>query len=351
MYDSERIVFLQHVVIYCVSLDVFLCMQNVHQSLSWIKTHSRKKRKHIHTMTNNLEEDILKEYGGRMENNFINILGQNDISEDEMKCFNDSKFYDSHELDRVLSSHVNDFSLLSINIQSIQSKFDSLISYLTYLQSHDFEFDVICLQETWSSENHDTSLYQIPGYELISQGTKCSNHGGLAIYLSTMYSFKSLNLDIASDLWEGLFIEITGDNLKRKITLGNVYRPPRFNNRNETIQKFTNEIKPVLDNIGKNNSDILITGDFNINLLKILERDKFQEYLDLFMSQGLFPQITMPTRFARKSCSLIDQTFYKSLDDCNPAFSGIIISQISDHFPHFTCLETKPRTRQNKKVC
>ena len=86
------------------------------------------------------------------------------------------------------------------------------------------------------SEKHDISLYQIPGYQLISQETKCSNHGGLAIYLSDEYTFKSLPLNIISDIWEGMFLEITGDNLKRKITLGNIYRPPRFNNRNETIQ-------------------------------------------------------------------------------------------------------------------
>ena len=300
-------------------------------------------------MTSTVEKHILDKYGGCSANDLINILGENDLSDEELNCFSHSKFYDSGEVHKVLSSHTNDFKLLSLNVQSLQSKFDSLISYLSHLESKELYFDVICLQETWLSEKHDISLYQIPGYQLISQETKCSSHGGLAIYLSDEYTFKSLPLNIISDIWEGMFLEITGDNLKRKITLGNVYRPPRFNNRNETIQNFTNELKPVLENIGNKNSDILITGDFNIDLLKTLERERFQDYLDLFMSNGLFPQITLPTRFARKSCSLIDQTFYKSTDNHQPTFSGIIISQISDHLPYFTCLEKKHKKSKNEK--
>ena len=33
-------------------------------------------------------------------------------------------------------------------------------------------------------------------------------HGGLAIYLSSKYKFKSINMYENSDIWEGQFIEV-----------------------------------------------------------------------------------------------------------------------------------------------
>ena len=210
-------------------------------------------------MANTLKEEILKHYGGHSANDFLNVLGQNEISEDEINCFSHSKYFDSYELGEVLYSHIDDFSMLSLNVQSLQSKFDSLISYLSYLQSHSFSFHAICLQETWLKDGQDTSLYQIPGYQLISQGKKCTGHGGLAVYLSTDYTYKILSMYDTSDIWEGLFMEITGDNLKRKITLANIYRPPKFNNRNDTIQAFTAEFRPIINKLDQKSSDVLIT--------------------------------------------------------------------------------------------
>ena len=300
-------------------------------------------------MAGQIAEDILKEYGGLEANDFIRILEQNDTSEDEIICFNNSNYYNSSDLGQVFSSHKNDFSTLSLNIQSIQSKFDSFISYLAFLQSNNVNFSAICFQETWLGIQHDTSPLEIPGYQLITQPYKCSSHGGLAIYLSVDYTYKLLSLYETSEIWEGLFIEVTGDNLKRKITLGNIYRPPRFNNSNEAIERFTNEMHPIINTFDHSNNDILITGDFNIDLLKTLEREKYQEHLELFMSHGLFPQLTFPTRFARKSCSLIDQMYFKSSDSIKSKLSGIIISRLSDHLPYFTCLETKPCKTEKQK--
>ena len=38
---------------------------------------------------------------------------------------------------------------------------------------------MICLQETWLSENDDLSPFQIEGYNCVSKGKSCSNKGGL----------------------------------------------------------------------------------------------------------------------------------------------------------------------------
>ena len=231
------------------------------------------------------------------------------------------------------------FSVLSLNIQSISAKFDSFVGFLSYLNENDIHFNALCLQETWLPDNNDTSQYDIPGYKSIHKGKPCSAHGGLMTYLDEEYSYNLRDLMIASDLWTGLFINVQHEHLQHDITLGNIYRPPKKNDNNDVIQQFNAELRPIIDLFGKENKNCIITGDTNINLLKINERIKFQEYFDIFVSNGLFPKITYPTRLSKseKRCTgtLIDHLFCKYLDGENCLSSGIFISSVSDHLPYF----------------
>ena len=195
-------------------------------------------------------------------------------------------------------------------------------------------FGAICLQETWLASDADLSLLQLPGYNIIHQGSKCTKHRGLIIYLSEMYSFKLRNLCNDSDIWEGLFIDVMGHNLRKPLTICNIYRPPNDNNNNDNISKYLSELSPVLDILQKENSYAAIVGDFNINLLQINEREKFEDFFDLMCTNSFYPKITLPTRFSKHSCSLIDQMFCKvPHKDHKNISSSIVVSNISDHFP------------------
>ena len=112
-----------------------------------------------------------------------------------------------------------------------------------------------------------TSLYNIPGYQLIHKGRSCSEHGGLMTFLDEEYSYTVRDLMIASDLWEGLFINIHHEHLPQNLTLGNIYRPPKKNDNNDVIHQFNTELRPIFDQLGKENKNSIITGDMNINLL------------------------------------------------------------------------------------
>ena len=82
----------------------------------------------------------------------------------------------------------------------------------------------------------------------------------------------------------------------------------------------------------------MIGGDFNINLLHLDTREKFQEYFDLFATNNLLPEITLPTRFSKNNATLIDQIFCKFSKHENRNTSGILLKKISDHLPCFTTL-------------
>ena len=77
----------------------------------------------------------------------------------------------------------------------------------------------------------------------------------------------------------------------------------------------------------------VIVGDFNINLLQIQEREKFGDFFDLMCVNGFLPKISLPTKFARKSCSSIDQIFCRFPEPFITFSSGVIMSMISDHDP------------------
>ena len=70
--------------------------------------------------------------------------------------------------------------------------------------------------------------------------------------------------------WEGLIIQINGGSLSKYVTVGNIYRPPRTSNDN--INAFINEFLSMISALENNcNNNLIITGDFNINLLKLNE--------------------------------------------------------------------------------
>ena len=205
----------------------------------------------------------------------------------EVRTYSDSLFIPTQNVENMLSQYPNNFSLFSLNIQSLNGKFDYLSAFLSHLNEKGYNSDAICLQETWLPLDGDTSLYNIPGYHLIHQGKICSQHSGLIVYLSNKFSYSVKDIQIRSDLWDGQFVVVYGENLNGKITIGNIYRPPRSNNSNVTLRKFISKIDPVINNIAHENNCSIITGDFNIDLLQINERVEIQKYFDLFVTMPL----------------------------------------------------------------
>ena len=291
--------------------------------------------------------DILKHVGGDAKNNLNELLRSFDDSEDEIKTFGYSPYIDIHNFDHnVLKGK---FTILSMNIQSVFAKYDSLLSTLELLNNDDFQFSAICLQECWLDDGHNTNVLNIPSYQLVSKTQQCSGHGGLVIYLHEDFTYTERESS-SSDIWECLTIDIHSENFDNKITLSNVYRPPRFNNCNSTVDKFISEFRPFLKKLSTEKSETIVTGDFNIDLLKITERAKYQEYYDMFVTLGFYPKLILPTRFSRKNATLIDQTFCKFTNKTQASRSGIFISGLSDHLPHFTGFDISIPSSKSPKL-
>ncbi len=143
--------------------------------------------------------------------------------------------------------------------------------------------------------------------------------------------------------WKGLVIHIKkGEHLAKPAIIGYIYRPPR--DLIEKYREFIDKFNPILNRLEANNCDVTLTGDFNIDLLKINEKQIIGEYFDIFTNHSLLPKITVPTRLYMENGTLIDNMFCKLTEYTLDTTFGILI--FSDHQPYFTLLNNC--TLQNK---
>ena len=210
------------------------------------------------------DNDILKQYGGKITNDLNNILGTYEDAENEPDLFQHSHYYDWEGLQNVLVTKKDYFKILSLNCQSIQAKFDKIMTLLDYLNTKECQLSALCLQETWLTNDDDTSPLNIPGYHLISKGKQVSGHGGLLVYLHDSFTYTVKNIKITSTRWEGQFIDIKHNRLKHKIILGNIYRPPRRNNCNNELNSFLDEFRPILETILEEKCITILAGDLSL---------------------------------------------------------------------------------------
>ena len=141
--------------------------------------------------------------------------------------------------------------------------------------------------------------------------------------------------------------DIQDGGLKRILTLGNIYRPPR--NVNENYEKFIEEVTPILTHLLNHKHECVLVGDFNINLIKITEKEAFSKFYDTIITNSFIPTITYPTRFSNTNGTIIDNALCKLSDVSLNSTSGIFVDQFSDHMPHFISLDLITQRRSCPK--
>ena len=129
----------------------------------------------------------------------------------------------------------------------------------------------------------------IDHYKCIAKDKHCSEHGGLMIFINEMYDYDLCNSS-NSHIWGGLFIKIIKQNYSRKnIIIGNINKPPKESN-NANIQTFLDELDSGISRLNMSQSNLILAGDFNINLLQIKERNLFNNYFVMALTHGLDPR-------------------------------------------------------------
>ena len=201
-------------------------------------------------------------------------------------------------------------------------------------------FSYIGLQEIWSIGKY----FELPGYNKLEYKSRdmytdpnpnCG--GGVGFFLSKQFPDYEILEDesiFLPGVYESIWVKIKISPGKFKV-IGNVYRPntaPRADLK-QAISTHCGIISKILANKKHKSCSIEIISDFNIDLLHFEQHDDTKHYLESMSSFGFLPVITRPTRITQTSASLIDHIFV--LNRSTQHTAGIIINDLSDHYPTF----------------
>ena len=158
-----------------------------------------------------------------------------------------------------------------------------------------------------------------------------------------------INLSVSSELWDGQLLEISvtdKHDINKKLVIGNFYRLPRATSEN--INNFIEDMNCIFDQLNRYKY-VVITGDFNINLLNFQQNSSTNDFLNDIISNGYLPKITVPTRRTQRRGTLIDNFFVKFCDDFPSTTARVLLNQISDHLPYFISLDYLNCNKHKKK--
>ena len=209
-------------------------------------------------------------------------------------------------------------SIMSYNIRSYDTNFDSLSAEISNLTS---AYDILGFCETHFTDATE-SLSKIKGFEMYTTNIS-SSVGGVCLFVRENLNCKLRNdLKIAKEHIEMVFVECYIQN--KPLVIGMLYRRP-----GTSVDKFTEDLVITLNKI---NQRCILMGDFNLNLLNEENSNDVQNLVNIMKQFSYNNVITKPTRVSKFSATLIDHIWvnFELTSHCN---SQIIFSGVTDHFP------------------
>ena len=279
-------------------------------------------------------------------NSLVELTEQlNPGTENEINIIDHSRYYTNEDFRETDGS----LRILNLNCRGLKSNFGKLETFLMTSNNNDSPISIIALQETHITSRTDITAFLLPDYTLVFDLARLNNFGGVALYVHNSFTFSRLPIDKYnqnSDVYESIYIEIFNKKSKlNNIIIGNVYRRP--STMAEHVSTFITEFSETLNTVHERSKKAYISGDFNIDLLKIHMNSTFNTFFENVTSQGFYPKITRPTRISENSNTLIDNIFTNNLG--NKHTSGILTSPIADHFMNFCILEGDQHISQNSR--
>ena len=201
------------------------------------------------------------------------------------------KYYLNHEfhkLNKNINSGKNDkFSLLQTNICSLQDNFEKVEMLLSDLEN---QFDIITLTETWHNDNNPSFTAGIPpGYQKYESTSGSTKKGGCGLYIENTIPYilrNDLNIRRKSQgsEFETCWIEFIHPT--NNIILHVIHHHPK-----QKDKLFLKYLKERLSKVGRENKKVILTGDFNLNLLKFDTNTEVNDFLDLLTRPWFTPHI------------------------------------------------------------
>lgn len=203
----------------------------------------------------------------------------------------------------------------------MRSKSDALTICLQELSDRNTDIDVICLTEHFMMSGHE-DICVIPNFCIAAYFSRSnSNRGGSCIYVKKGHHWKAISKSVLfteCSTFECSAIEL----IDYKVIIICLYRVPVPSNLSNFFERLDKMLKYVNRTYNKHN--IVIAGDFNINILK--QNNITSEFECLLLNYNLRLKITEPTRKISKTC--IDNFAHNYHNKCR---AEVIDFALSDH--------------------
>ena len=215
-----------------------------------------------------------------------------------------------------------------LNIYHLESKVDNIHNLLNNSST---PFHIYGFTESRLHPSIPDNLIHIPDYTVIRRDAQLHGETGIAVYVhNTVHLSTRRRSDLEHEHIECIWLEYKPSQLSSSVFVCFLYRNPA--SLIDWYEYFTEMLDKLYQS--RPNADLLLLGDFNIDLLKTQSRWKA-----ITSSLGLTQVIKDPTRVTQTSETLIDHIYTNS----PPTILSASVSDlsISDHAPISCCKTTK----------
>ena len=256
----------------------------------------------------------------------------------------------------VKPAKANELKIFSLNVRSLYksiTNFQEEIS--TYMKYDILSFnETNCVADKLPNGIHDLLLDDFHEPILQNPVRKSGKGGGLAIYINKrvcnpeqieIFSPNYQANEADSQCGEFQFLKIhkcKGYNQTKIIV--NVYRSP-----SKKVDNFTSLLDRILKGLDRHaRKHIVLTGDFNIDLIKYDRDLSSQNLITVLEKYGFLQLVSRPTRITDHSATLIDHVYTNCIE--NIVSCNVLTVDIPDHLATLTTLSLGSATQQREKV-
>ena len=242
---------------------------------------------------------------------------------DTFESLSNCSYYSVDSFNEVFSQDSSkNYFIFHHNIRSFRRNSDELFAYIDLLK---VKFQVLVFTETWFSRDN---IIEIDGYKSYHSFRNEKIGGGVSVYVTdTLVSLGLDDLTINNEVIETCCVKISYNSSFLYVIC--LYRPPNM----DFYDLFLDNCSNFLTELMVLDRNFYVLGDFNVNTLS--SGIVSTRFVDLMRSFSMMPLVSVPTRITDNVQSLIDNIWTNDLASIN---SGVLIFDVTDHFPIFLSL-------------
>ena len=208
-------------------------------------------------------------------------------------------------MNQMFTKATTNFSFFHLNIRSLAKNFYKLQDFVSLFNKAP---SCIAISETWLNSESAVGTIQLQNYTFVYKPSS-TRAGGVGLYIQNCLNYSVCHdICMPSSNCESLWVKIK-TNSSKFIYLGVIYRHP-----NQQFDDFEKDLNGLLTNFNLNNNEYIITGDFNIDLLKRTSDNKVGRYYQNLESHGCFQYGFRNNASTELATSPIYERFLENMD-------------------------------------